>query len=319
MSIKLDNALLFNEPEYPPLDVQKSIPLAEALHEKLLKPDSPMLFANFAEQVLVFPMLAMVYHHVAQGESANLAWVASFCALCNAGSLFNARIEGQLHHFAAQGYYDAMTLLADQESQSYWNHLTGICLHGKHLGKQLEYYTSLLQMSAADILNAHPKSVLVLDNLSSAELAETAEWDKVERLSEKPTWDTDTDLLKSLSHEDTRLPRHEMGLGIWTKQSRRFYPVRQLYQRENLLLDDLDGRRILVYIDPHIGLPMACFCEANHAEWHGDDIHLSGNQQIRKAVLYRDSQAVPIERPRQNAIRWHGFSALFPDCEIYGL
>jgi hypothetical protein len=312
-------ALLFEKPEYPAFHVQHSVPLRQASAEKRLKPDSPLLCAQFGEHVISFPMLAMIYHHVAQGMIGDLAWVASFCALCNAGSIFNANLEGQVYHFAAQGYADAMTLLADQESQSYWNHLTGNCLHGKLSGKKLEQLASFLQMTADDILNAYPNALFASDNMSADDVKETEEWDKAERLSEKPSWDEDEELVRSLRHEDTRLPRHEMGLGIWTETSRRFYPIRLLYKQQNLFFDEFEGRRILVYSDPHVGLPMALYSEANHAEWHGDEIHLSGNQELKKATLYQDGKAVNIERPRQNAIRWHGFSAVFPDCEVYGL
>lgn len=318
-SFNPNDALLFSEPEFPPFEVRELIPLHQALSEKHVKPDSPLLLAHLGSETLVLPMLAMVYHHVAQGRLGNFAWVASFCALCNAGSIFNAEFEGQIHHFAAQGYYDAMTLLADQQSQSYWNHLTGISLFGKHAGKKLEHRASLLQMSAADILNAYPDAQFAVDNLNAAELAEAAEWDVNERLVKTPGWEGDEQILKSLSREDKRLPRHEMGLGIWTAKTRRYYPIHQIYQKGNLLFDKLEGRTILVYIDPHVGLPMACFCESTHAEWHGDEIHFSGGKIIRKAVLYHHGKALSLERPNQNVIRWHGFSALFPDCEIYGL
>ena len=54
----------------------------------------------------------------------------------------------------------------------------------------------------------------------------------------------------TMGEEDTRRPRMERGLAVWTDCTRRFYPTQVLRARGGALIDQLDGQRTLVYIDP---------------------------------------------------------------------
>jgi len=55
--------------------------------------------------------------------------------------------------------------------------------------------------------------------------------------------------IESLGQEDTRRPRMEIGLGIWTAGTRRYNPVDRIRERGEALIDELDGRSLL-YVDP---------------------------------------------------------------------
>ena len=236
--------------------------------------------------------------------------------LCNTGSLFNARLNDQVYHFAAQGFYDAMSLIADEETQSYWNHITGVCLHGALTGTQLQRLAPLLQMTAADALAVYPEASLTSMRLSGDEMDEAQELNTVYHLPNKP--EISNRLLATLSFVDTRLPRYDIGLGIWTSTTQRYYPISTLYKNHNVLFDEIDGRPVIVVLDVDVTLPIAFYMEAQQIEFHGDTLILGTDTTYRKGVLYEKGRPMPVERPNQNAIRWYGFCSLFPDCEIYG-
>ena len=62
----------------------------------------------------------------------------AFCGVCHSGMGFSPVVEGRTFHFSAGGLYDGVVILVDDETQSYWNHITGRCLHGPMKGARIE-------------------------------------------------------------------------------------------------------------------------------------------------------------------------------------
>lgn len=309
-------AILLTEPEPEPFRMGSMIPLSDGLKQGIVPAQAPYLVAQIGDSVMLLPMLAMVYHHVVQGTLGGVPWMAAFCCLCNSGTVFNPQVDGKVHTFAAQGFYDVMVLLADQETQSYWNHLTGKCLHGTHEGAALERIGSLVQMRAAEALTLHPDAQVVLAEHMTAEETATAErWNSVYRLPEVPKYNEG--LLATTVHEDTRLPRHDMGLGIWTAHTQRYYGIHSIYQGQNVLLDDVDGRQVVIVYNEAIGLPRAFYFDTTRIEQRGDEWLLAPNAVYRGGILYVDGKPTKPQAPNHNAIRWYAFASIFPNCEIH--
>ena len=123
---------------------------------------------------------------------------------------------------------------------------------------------------------------------------------------------------QTMGEEDTRRPRMEIGLGVWTDATHRFYPLETLRAHGSALIDELDGRRLLVYIEPTSSTPAALYTEATQCNWQDDTLHLDTGEIIRGGGLY-DAQnaAQEIIRPMQLFTRWYGFAFTFPGCEVY--
>jgi hypothetical protein len=310
-------AILLDEPEPNPYTVARYELLAQGLERRAIDPHDPYLVAPVGQTAVLLPMLAMVYHHVAQGWLNDRPWLAAFCCLCNAGTLFDPRLRGQVHTFAAQGYYDVMVLLADQQTQSYWNHLTGTCLYGPLAGATLERLDALIMMTAGEALAAYPDAqVAVIDSMTDEEKAIAERWNQVYRLPVEPAYGEG--LLRTIADEDNRLPRHDMGLGIWTPTTQRYYSITWLYQQQGVIVDEVDGQRVAILLDEEVGLPVALYADASGVEKHGDEFIFSSGARYRKGLMMVNGQFVRPPRPNHNVIRWYAFAAIFPDCEIYG-
>lgn len=307
-------AILLDQPEPEGYFVETYVPLQDALEEQVIHPQEHCLIATHDGLTLVLPTLALIYHHVAQGKHADLNWMVTFCALCNAGALFDAELNGMTLRFAAQGYYNTMTLIADEDTQSYWNHLTGACVTGERVGKQLTQLSSLLQMRAGDAANAFPDAQFTCMSLPDELIEISKQWDQY-RLADNPDYG---DLLNTGEVVDDRLPRNDIGLGIWTKDTKRYYSRKSLYAAHQVIIDELDGRTIVVCTDSGIGLATAFYCDTTQAKIYDGEVILDNDQIYTRGVLYRNGVPVQVERPKQNAIRWFGFSSIFPDCEVYG-
>jgi hypothetical protein len=122
----------------------------------------------------------------------------------------------------------------------------------------------------------------------------------------------------TLGREDARRPRMDIGLGVWTATTRRYYPMELLRQR-GAFIDQIDGRSVLIYIQPETATPAAMFVTAGNARMEGRDVRLDNGRIVRMGVLLdRDGKRLTAERPQQLFTRWYGFSLTFPGSEIAG-
>ncbi|MCU0480013.1 MAG: DUF3179 domain-containing protein [Anaerolineae bacterium] len=290
-----------------------TISLQKAVEQALIKDDDALIVFSVNQSVICISLVNMIYFHVAQGVADNTAWMVSFCVVCNAGMLFSPVVNGEILHFADGGFYNAMTLLTDKETRSIWNHITGHCLHGVHKGVQLTHLGAPLQKTASQVITEYPNAIFIHSQLSD-ENAQMVQQDNINRLN--PDLKLSTRAMNTLRLEDERLPRFDMGLGIWTVNSKKFYPYRKIV-RENAIIDLLDGRKILVYVSPVGVAPEAIYTSATSFEWLDDILKLDNGQTIRDGVLYdAEGQIITAERPQQLFQRWYSFTLLFDDCEI---
>jgi hypothetical protein len=123
----------------------------------------------------------------------------------------------------------------------------------------------------------------------------------------------------TLGEEDPRRPRMDLGLGIWSGPIRRYYPMELIRQNGNALLDEIQGRRVLVYVDPITFIPAALYVNATRARLDGETVRLDDGRVVRAGVLW-DARGARLasERPQQVFTRWYGFALTFPGTEVYG-
>ncbi len=314
---KVDRVLVFDQPSWSPLHVKRTFSLAHALEAEMIAPDARVMYFELNGTVFVFQTLHLAFHHVVQGEFNGQAWMVSFCVVCNAGAAFNPLVNGTVYHFAGNAMYNAMTLLVDDETNSYWNHLTGECLHGELKGAQLEGYGVLSPATAKEALETYPEAQLIFSQLNKRELIE-AEADYRFAISEPKDAVLSDMFIKTLdAREDTRLPRLDMGLGVWTGETARYYPYTRLNVHNNALIDVIDGRRLVVYVDPVNANPGAFYTDAYRATWRGTDLNLGTGDVYRGGLLHTASGADAPERPKQMFVRWYAFAFTFPGCDIF--
>jgi hypothetical protein len=235
--------------------------------------------------------------------------------VCNSGVSLSPIVDGQVYHFAARGLYNGLVLLGDRESGSYWDHITGECVHGSLRGQRLEVFP-LLIMNAAQALTSYPNAQVAISKQSVKQklASRIFEYSRKSERGFMPRY-----FLPTLGEEDTRLPRMKRGLGVWFHSTRRFYPLERLRAHHGALIDELAGCRLLVYLDPISKVPAALYTDATRSTWVGKALYLNTGEILRGGSLYDgQGQELTIERPMVLATRWYGFAFTFPGCEIYG-
>jgi hypothetical protein len=145
-------------------------------------------------------------------------------------------VDGVEHHFAVGGVYDGLFLLIDDETRTYWNHVTGEAVHGRLSGRRLEPFGIDITSVAAEVarypdtvvsLSTHPRAIEMLERRPGKIV--------VNQLSDG--------FAATIGEEDPRLPRLEMGLGVVDGSGACFYPHERC---RGGVTDEWDGRALHV-------------------------------------------------------------------------
>lgn len=198
--------------------------------------------------------------------------------MCNSGVGLTPVVDGKEHHFSAGGLYNGLVLLIDDETRTYWDHITGEAVHGALAGQVLDTWgISLTTVEAA--LGRDPDISVSLSGKRSLKswIMGSVHRRKVDTRGFLPP-----PFRRTMEPVDGRLPKMAQGLGVLSNGRARFYPVNAL---DGGIEDVWDGRRLYVARDPIDRVP--------YAEWPDKT------------------------RPFQLFTRWYGFVLTFPGCEVY--
>ena len=118
--------------------------------------------------------------------------------------------------------------------------------------------------------------------------------------------------------EDERVERMDLGLGVWTDRTHRYYSMDRVIENDNGIFDGLDGRRLLIYMDPTTRIPAAVYTDATGFAWEDDVLRLNNGHVIRDATLFDENgERLEMPRPLQLFTRWYGFAMTFPGVEVW--
>lgn len=289
-------------------NVEETMLLQEALQAGVAVPGTWVMVTETASGPLALLTEQMAFHHIAQGTADGVGWMATFCVVCNTGVSMAPTVDGAIHRFYPAGLYDGLFVMRDRETGTLWNHVTGQAMDGPLRGEQLAV-SNLLQMNAAQALEMDPLTRIAISDRPYSE--QIIRW---------TTYQTEMNSLfqSTLGEEDTRLDRMDLGLGIWGDDWQRYYPLSTIHDAGYALIDKVDGRRLLVYIDPHTATPAAVFIDAKKVERTWSEVRLDDGSTIKHGVVRNaEGEVISAERPYQLFTRWYGFALTFPDPDIY--
>lgn len=295
------------------LTITEAKPLWDALAAQEVLPDTPLLVFENKGILHTLPMSVVICYNVIQGITHNQSWVMTFCNACNTGMVFDPVVDGQTLHFYRRGSYNGLLLIWDEETNSYWQHITGECLHGASVGKRLHMTATTRQMKVAEVLAREDESLLLMGGLSPEQKQYSVLADKMRANPAR----VETGIIATIPQEDTRRPRFELGLGVWSGQGSTFFPLLLLYAHDNALITEFQGRPLLIYQSPEAIAPVAAYVSTKWAAWEGETLRLDQGAYIQNDVYFTaDGCSQPLETPTQLLMRWYGFALTFPGCSL---
>ena len=290
---------------YRPFDVHDADlqPLAAELQAERIRPHDDVYRVELPDGTgLAITQRHLAYHHLAQGRLIGRPpFLLTFCPVCNSGMLASPRVEGRVLDFRVAGVYRGTMVMADRQTGTYWDHMTGEALGGPLRGRTLERLGSHHVLLAARAVEYSADLPVAIPRLSW--------WQRlVTRFQNGHTWRRRPEgkfypgFAASFVFDDPRRPQKELGLGLWSGAQARFYPLSMV--RSGSVTDVLDGREVMVSMDPDTQIPRAVW---SSPECSGAD---------DRAGLPADGSMPP--GPAQVFTRWYGFAQTFPGCEIWG-
>ena len=223
-------------------------------------------------------------------------------------------IDGQVHTFVEHGLYNGLFLMRDDESQTFWDHLTGEAVYGPRVGTTLEV-GNLLHTKVAQVLESDPDAQIALSdrNMRSDEDMELG------GLLARAGRRLSRMFGSTVAEEDDRRPTMDLGIGVWEGDEARYYAYELVTAEGNVVMDTFQGRRIAVFLDPSAYVLSSFFVDADKAEWDDRVLRFSNGQYIEGGVLHdSNGERTDAARPLQIFTRWYGFALTFPSTTIYG-
>lgn len=224
------------------------------------------------------------------------------------------RVDGEVHWFAEQALFDGLFLMRDEESGTYWDHMTGEAVYGPNVGTSLPV-DPLVMTTAGRALETHPDALVTLSDRTLSQDDDL----KVDGLLAGIRGRLNQFFQATVEEEDDRRPTMDLGLGLWADQEARYYPMDRIRAEDRAVVDDFGGRSVLVFIDPSTFVPSAFFVDGRDPKWDGDVLRLSDGSYVEDGILYdSDGSRAAEARPLQVFTRWYGFSLTFPETDIWG-
>ena len=224
------------------------------------------------------------------------------------------RIGDQLHTFEEHGLYDGLFLMRDDETETYWDHMTGEALYGPLTGTRLEV-SNLLQSNVAQVLGDEPEAMVALSDRILWEDEQLGLTGLISSMGGK----LGRMFSSTVDAEDDRRPTMDLGMGIWEGEAARYYPYDVVLAAGRAVLDTFQSKKVLVFLDPTAYALSAYYVDVTGFEWEDEILRLSDGSYIDGGVLYDSTdERGARDRPLQVFTRWYGFSLTFPETEIYG-
>lgn len=217
------------------------------------------------------------------------------------------------YNFVVSGLYDGLFIMEDKQTKSLWNHMTGQGVYGKHAGEQIPV-SNLLHLNVRQALEMDPNMQLAMSERPYNSGSDSA-------AATYTPGDTSAALMpifiETLGEEDNRRPRMDLGLGVWTDDTQRYYSVEVLRANGNRIIDEIDGRNLLVFLEPLTSTPSAVYWEGDSVTLSGREFELDNGYSIKNSQFFDQSgERVTVEQPMQIFTRWYGFALTFPETEV---
>ncbi|MHC4860738.1 MAG: DUF3179 domain-containing (seleno)protein [Planctomycetota bacterium] len=174
-------------------------------------------------------------------------------------------VGGRVMHLSAGGLFNGLVLLVDDETETFWDHLTGDAVYGLRVGGRLPTFP--IRVVRADAaLREDPELRVAISDLGLGPKLFSRVKDPYAAEGRLPPGFRGT-----MGEPDERLPEQTQGLGLVVGRVRRFYPFSRL-GRETM--DRIAGREVVIENDPDVGPPFARWRDGGsptqlHSRWYG--------------------------------------------------
>lgn len=226
---------------FPAIDYPAFIGQKEGL--ELFYRYEPVLALAIDGQAKAWPLNMLTMHEISNDTLAGIPILPTYCPLCNAGLVFDRRLDGQVLEFEVSGMLRRSDMImADRQTESWWQQLTGEGLAGKYAGRQLRVLPSLI-ISVEEFFARYPQGRILSPATGTRAAGSYGSNPYVGY--DDPQGRPYGRFFPSAAVDD-RLPPMERVIDVAGQEGHRIYPFSVL-QEQGVINDTYDGRPLVVF------------------------------------------------------------------------
>jgi hypothetical protein len=145
----------------PPIDDPKFISVAD---EADLSDRDPVIGLNINGDARAYPLRVMTWHEIVNDKVGGTPVTVTYCPLCNAAIVFDARVNGEALSFGTTGKLrNSDLIMYDRKTESWWQQFIGEGIAGAYTGQKLKLVPARLE-SWKEFRDRHPDGKVLVPN-----------------------------------------------------------------------------------------------------------------------------------------------------------
>jgi len=210
----------------------------------------PVIALAIEGQAKAYPLNMLTMHEISNDELAGVPILPTYCPLCNASVVYDRRLrhdgKDYLLTFEVSGMLRSSDMvMADKQTETWWQQLTGQGLVGELAGAQLKVIPSLV-LSVRAFFERYPDGRILSPDTDTpaAERYGTNPYVGYDHAKNQP-YSRYFDAEKL----DERLPPMERVVDIRGREGYKIYPFSAI-QNAGVINDSYDGRPVVLFYQP---------------------------------------------------------------------
>lgn len=215
-----------------------------------LRQDDYVVGLVFGDRPRAYPLWIIDHYHVINDRIGDDRIVVTSCERCQSGSAFESEIGGNAERpplFRASGVLNAILVMKDLQTGSYWNHYDGVALRGRAAGARLRWIPTY-HIEWADWLELHPDTEVMVPPYDPVH-PDARHGHGREEIFARPGMDP-AFIETIVGGLDDTYPENEMVLGIDDGSSWPAYPLREVQRAGGVVHADVLSGRVVVFAGP---------------------------------------------------------------------
>ena len=159
---------------FPKLDYPEFLKKDKGI--KSFVPNEPVIVVELNGEAKAYPLNMLTTHEISNDNIGDIPILATYCPLCNAGVVYDRRVnidgKEEVLQFEVSGMLRRSDMvMLDTKTESLWQQLMGTAMVGKFTGTELQVIPSLI-ISVEEFFNSYPDGSIVSPYNEDDELEE---------------------------------------------------------------------------------------------------------------------------------------------------
>jgi len=230
---------------FPTIDFPEFIGKKQGL--ELFFRHEPVISIEIEDQAKAYPLNMLTMHEISNDTLGGIPILPTYCPLCNASVVYDRRFESggkvQTLTFEVSGMLrNSDMVMADQQTESWWQQLNGKALVGEFAGEELNVLPSQV-ISVKDFFDRYPNGQILSPKTEQSDRYGKNPYVGYDSKSGKP-------YERFFNHEkiDRRLAPMERLIDLEVDEKIKVYPFSEI-AKAGVINDEFEGEKVVIFYE----------------------------------------------------------------------